>query len=168
MGFSYEQARVLGLAEFHPDHPAERRTRPLVEPADARPPGDGMNGLERRFRDEILEPAVLSRRIIRWAREPVKLRLGGRCWYTPDFLVVLGMIPAAVPHVREAFVETKGNFPREDSIVKIKVAASLYPEFGWYIAYRGRGRAAAWKVYAVTARGISVNPVAPAWMGETP
>ena len=59
-----------------------------------------------------------------WAYEPMKLRLGDTCFYTPDFLVIWAMAPWPIQ-----LHEVKGGFWREDARVKIKVAASLYPYF---------------------------------------
>jgi hypothetical protein len=115
----------------------------VASPARPRP-DDGMNGLERAFRDELLEPSRRAATIAAWWREPVKLRLAGRTWYTPDFAVRL--LDGSI-----VLIETKG-FMREDACIKLKVAASAYPCFGWYVCYRDRG--CVWRIYRVTATGI--------------
>lgn len=77
-----------------------------------------MNKTERR---RALELEALRRagKIIAWHYEGVTLKLADDTRYTPDFMVIEddGSI---------AFEETKG-FLRDDALVKIKVAAALFP-----------------------------------------
>ena len=63
--------------------------------------------------------------------EAVKLRLADKTWLTPDFLVMLadGTLE---------FHEVKGGFVRDDSLVKLKVAASLYPLFRFVLCEKHR------------------------------
>ena len=72
---------------------------------------------ERRYA-AVLETHKRAGDIDEWYYEPMKLRLAEKCFYSPDFLI------------RRAdnleIHEVKG-FIREDSIVKLKVAARLYP-----------------------------------------
>jgi hypothetical protein len=96
-------------------------------------------------------------------REPLKFRVAGRCWYTPDFLVVQS------PHVEDGIrcpalvcVEVKG-FMREDACIKLKAAADLYPTFGWILVYRGR-RGGSWRVHEVTHRGIGREAIVVPWI----
>ena len=67
-----------------------------------------------------------------WWYEPIKLRLATKCFYTPDFLVQL-------PSNDMEFRETKGGFIRDDSIVKIKVAARLYRCFRFKMVQFNKG-----------------------------
>ena len=152
MRLTFAEARALGLGHLCPD--------PARPPTAA--PADGMNKLERSFRDDVLEPATRHHAIRRWAREPLKLRLAGRCWYTPDFLVLPRVKGRDSRDPLLYMVEIKGAYAREDSIVKLKVAADTYPEFTWLICYR-RGRRG-WRVHEVTDRGFSVNPIEVAWI----
>ena len=48
----------------------------------------------------------------------VTLKLGDDCRFTPDFCYIIGG--------RMTFVDTKGGFIREDSIIKIKTAARMF------------------------------------------
>ena len=67
-----------------------------------------------------------------WGYEPIKLRLAGGAWYTPDF----GLIDTGGHFVIH---ETKG-FWREAARVRIKVAAELYPFFRFVAVTRQRKR----------------------------
>jgi len=128
--------------------------KPPREPASP----DGMNGLERRFVEEILRPGAAGHHISGFLREPIKLRLAGRTWYTPDFLARLGPGPGAF------FIayEVKG-FMRDDAAVKIKVAATLYPCIQFVLVRRDRRRG--WLFYPVSAfKGIAPDPVPISWL----
>lgn len=68
-----------------------------------------------------------------YAFQPITLKLAADCRYTTDFVVVLtdGTIE---------FIEIKGRkgasyYSREDSIIKIKVAARTYPMFRFSIRW---------------------------------
>lgn len=64
--------------------------------------------------------------------EAVKLRLGERLWYTPDWLVV-------GPSGELRMVEQMGR-PERDTLTRIKAAAELYPWFEFAILWqRGKG-----------------------------
>ena len=74
--------------------------------------------------------------ILEYAFEPVKLRLGKKCWYTPDFLV----------WEKDRSVtayEVKGYW-RDDARVKIKVAAKLYPMIR-FVAASKSGKNVGWE-----------------------
>jgi len=83
---------------------------------------------ERRYADELYR-LQLAGEIIAYEFEPVKLRLAKNTFYTPDFLVVC-------PEHFE-FHEVKG-FVRDDAMVKIKVAARLYPWFRFVLVKSDR------------------------------
>jgi hypothetical protein len=115
---------------------------------------DGMNKTERAFA-EMLGNSV---HVARWMREPIKVRLAGRTWYTPDF----GVWPdPGIQEYKFTLVEVKG-FMRDDAAVKIKVAASLYPEWRWLLVRRA-GRHG-WLGREVTSRGIGTVPVQIPWI----
>jgi hypothetical protein len=76
-----------------------------------------------------------------WHYEAVSLRLGQGAWYQPDFMLVW--------HDGEiSFDETKG-LRREAAIVRIKVAAKLYP-FRFRIVRKGKRGEATWVVEEVS------------------
>jgi hypothetical protein len=66
-----------------------------------------------------------------WFYERVTFKLADDTRYTPDFLVLM---PDNTMH----FHETKG-FMRDDANVKIKVAASMFPFFGFTLVTRKGG-----------------------------
>ena len=78
-----------------------------------------MNDYERAYVDEVLDPLLRARRIVRWDFQPCKLRLADNSFYTPDFRVV------NINHFVE-FHEVKGWW-REDARLKIKYAAEAHP-----------------------------------------
>lgn len=99
------------------------------------PPGT-MNKGEARYAQRLaLEK--LAGRIHDYKFEAVKFRLADKTFYTPDFMVVL-------PDGILEFHEYKGGFMEDDSRVKVKVCASLYPYFKFVVALEaGRGN---WKM----------------------
>ena len=81
-------------------------------------PAQRMNATEHGF-SIGLEASRRAGLIEDWKFEAVKLRIGPRCFYTPDFLVErFGQKPL--------FLETKGPFVREDSRVKFIAAKELH------------------------------------------
>lgn len=166
MGLTLGQARSIGLGHLHPavgrDRSAERELagRCFAGPKPAgKAPADGMSMLERRFRDDVLEPAYVRGSIARWQREPVKLRLAGRTYYSPDFLVTERAGEHGIP-ARLVFVETKG-YMRDDASVKLKVAAATYPQFGWLLVTRDKW---GWHVRRVDGSGIGRDDVHVPWI----
>jgi len=85
----------------------------------------GMNKTEAKYAD-ILELQYKDGNIISYHFEEVKFKIGERCWYTPDFLVV------CQDHFEVH--EVKG-FMRDDARVKIKAARYRYPFFNWFLCY---------------------------------
>lgn len=78
-----------------------------------------MNKTEMRYSVELQARKLAGE--IRWfAFEPITLRLASGAKYTPDFAVLTAS--GALE-----FHETKGGFIREAAMVRLKVAASLYP-----------------------------------------
>jgi hypothetical protein len=140
------QARTLGI-------------RPPARTAAADRPADGLNRLERSFRDAVLEPARASGDLVAYWREPLKFRLGGATFYTPDFAAI-------EPDGRLVLIETKGGWFRDHAKVKTKVAAALYPQFRWLLVFR-EGRQG-WRVLEVTGRGIGREPIRVAWIHGGP
>jgi hypothetical protein len=78
-----------------------------------------MNGLEQRFA-VFLQERKLAGEIEEWRFEAVKFRIGEKCFYTADFMVV--------ESEQITFYETKG-FWEDDARVKIKAVAALFPWF---------------------------------------
>lgn len=82
----------------------------------------GMNKLEQRYADK-LELMKKAGEIEEWLYEPVGLRLGTKCFYHPDFLVIKDHFEVH---------ETKG-FMRDDALVKLKASASKFHFFEFYL-----------------------------------
>jgi hypothetical protein len=79
-----------------------------------------MNGTERRYA-ELLEGRKRAGEVLWWMYEGISFRLADlRCHYHPDFAVMLADETIEIH-------ETKGAFAREDSLIKLKVAAALFP-----------------------------------------
>ena len=70
---------------------------------------------------QYLEWLKQSGEILHWSYETIKLRLADRTWYTPDFFVI--------PKSSMVELHEFKGFWRDDSRVKIKVAAEQYPMF---------------------------------------
>jgi hypothetical protein len=81
-----------------------------------------MNRLEARYA-EHLEVRKMFGEIAKWRFEPWKLRLAPKTYYDPDFEVVM-------PDGKIEIHETKGHW-EDDARVKIKVAATMFSEFGF-------------------------------------
>lgn len=69
----------------------------------------------------------------------ITFRLGNGVRYTPDFAVFDGQKPACY--------ELKGPMAWDDSIVKLKVAASKYKMFRWVLVWRDEAKA--WKTQEI-------------------
>lgn len=85
-----------------------------------------------------LKKEEMEGRVVSWFFERLTLTLtrgrrpGSRAMlYTPDFLVVL-----LGPSFR--IVEIKGPYTREDSVLKFKMAADLFPFFEWQMIQIGK------------------------------
>lgn len=113
--------------------------------AEAQDKYAGMNGLEKAYA-MVLESRLQAGDILAWAYERVTLKIGNDCRYTPDFCVV------ANDRIVEMH-ETKGFF-RDDSKVKIKVAADLFP-FRFFLVQRlPKKKGGGWQIQRIkSARG---------------
>ncbi len=91
-----------------------------------------MNQLEQRYAN-YLDLLKLGDEVRSWRFESLKLRLATRCWYTPDFLIVL---PGGLCELHEV----KGGHWEDDARVKIKVVAEQFPEWRFIAVREGRMR----------------------------
>ena len=91
--------------------------------------GDGLNKLERRFK-EWHAANFPSRPLLVQA---ITLRIANGCRYSPDFVAVYERaLPLDNKPAFQLFAyEVKGPHAWDDAIVKLKVAASLYPFIGF-------------------------------------
>lgn len=110
-----------------------------------------MNKLEQEFWERLKTASFAHI----W-REPFKLRLAGRTFYTPDFAAA----EVAFAHHHVYVYEAKG-FMRDDAAVKLKVAASLYPCFTWVLARKQKRQ---WSCRFVDAAGIRGETWIPEWL----
>ena len=106
----------------------------VVTTSRPRQDAGGPNKTEARFRAEVIERlGTPTCEVLAVAFASVKLRLADRTWYTPDFVVWTD----DGAHV----YEVKGSWKsphQEDSRVKLKVAAELYPQFQFFAAVPNR------------------------------
>lgn len=86
---------------------------------------------EQRYAQDVLAVWAHDGAIVRWRYEAVRLQLAPQTTLTPDFLLTL-------PDGRMQFHEVKG-FAREDAMVKLKIAARLWPEYLFYLVRWHRG-----------------------------
>lgn len=93
-----------------------------------------MNKLESRYA-QYLEALKFGKEIRDWRYEPFKLKLAEKCTYCPDFFIVT-KDGAFECH------ETKG-WLREDSWIKLKVAAREFPWWQFKLITWGQGQ---WEV----------------------
>ena len=78
----------------------------------------GMNSLEQRWADH-LDVLRAAGEIAEWRYEPLKLKLAGSTFYTPDFIVLHKDQHLSIDEVK--------GFWRDDARVKLKVAAEMFP-----------------------------------------
>lgn len=104
--------------------------------ARGRAPGQtkGMNKTEARYESDILRPKKLAGEIKTWRYEVLSLRLADNTFYMPNFLVF-------DPDWMVEIHEVKGGFIREDSWIRIKVAATQYPMFLFVLAQQKSAKA---------------------------
>jgi hypothetical protein len=115
------EAVAIAQADAVAPAPAPAPTPDFLKPAV---PASRMNKTEAAF------AAFLTAHGLTWQYEALKLNLGHRCWYTPDFVVFTdGPL---------LFVEVKG-FWRDDARAKIKTAARRYPAFRFIAVQNKRG-----------------------------
>ena len=114
--------------------------------AKAKPLPSAMNKTEAAWARE-LEARKRGGELVWYEFEPMKLRLGAGCFYSPDFL-------ALEPDGGLVFWEVKG-FWRDDARAKIKAAATRFPMFRFVAVQRGKRGGPVWEleeIQAVTAQ----------------
>lgn len=85
-----------------------------------RVPGE-MNGTERSYFETVLKPRQLAGEIVRIDFEKHTFKLADDTRYTPDFWCLMADGTVEIHEVK--------GFMEDDALVKIKVAASMFPEF---------------------------------------
>lgn len=103
-----------------------------------------MNGYERAYSEQVLEPQKLAGEILEYWFERFTLKLADDCRYTPDFLVQL-MDGTLECH------EVKGSFFEDDAKVKLKVAAEMFPIFTFKLCIKQTKKdGGGWKITTVS------------------
>jgi|SRR5215469_6931806 len=100
----------------------------------------GMNRTETQF-SEHLELRRQVGEILWWAYEGMSFKIGERCYYTPDFDVMLSTCELQIFDVKgtqtkqsKAGVFYETDYTEDDARVKMTACAALYP-LPFYIAY---------------------------------
>ena len=124
MNWTEEQLEELLSRRGKAAKPVKAKARPVK-----RTPGR-MNKLEAAY-SEYLDLLLAAGEILAWDFEPEKFRIGHKCFYTPDFRIVL-----ADRTIR--FVDVKG-FREDDAVVKIKSAAARHQMYEWALVERNQG-----------------------------
>lgn len=109
--------------------------------------GSGMNKTEARFKREVLDQMS---NVLFDCFGSIKLRLADRTWYTPDFVVWMA-------NGADCIFEVKGSWKaphQEDSRVKLKVAADLYPQFQFFAAVPNK-ETGGWDIEEIPCRARS-------------
>lgn len=91
----------------------------------------GMNAYEAYYAS-VLDERVRLGEVVRFSYERHRLVLGDRCTYTPDFEVWLS-------NGELEFHEVKG-FWRDDARVKLKAAATAFPQYRFVAVYPRKRR----------------------------
>ncbi len=175
MRLSFEQARLLNIDEDIIRRAQECVVRQSeaarVQPPKPKPirPADGYDSkLERDFA-EALKRAEREQWIKRWWHHPCGFRLAPKCYYHVDFMVMPKRYSEFDPvqgysdgDDRLTCVECKGGWFRDDSKVKIKVAAEMFPCFRWLLVFREKRTA--WDVREITTQGVGTCPIIVPWI----
>lgn len=103
-----------------------------------RTPGE-MNGTERAYADTVLEPLKRAGEIAHYWFEQFTFKLAADLRYTPDFVVMLsdGELECH---------EIKGEFIREDALIKLKLAAQTMPFLFKLCVKRSKKNGGGWKI----------------------
>ena len=140
MKLTYEQAKELGLKDQWPT---------AVKVGMPETSGTSLNKLETEFLS-LLERGPFTD----IESQSIKFRLAGRTWYTPDFV-------ARETRMGNVWVFEVKGFMRDDAVVKLKVAASMYPWLTWILVTKGK---LGWKFCCVTkSSGLSKVVWSPDW-----
>lgn len=110
---------------------AAEKAKAAAAPTPPRHVTGQMNKTEAAFARK-LDGMKAAGEVVRYRFETIKLRLGVKCYYTPDFLVWFA-------DGRQVFMEVKGGHVYEDSIIKWKWASDTFPEYGWEMWQRAKG-----------------------------
>lgn len=96
-----------------------------------------MNGLERRFQAEYVDPLKLAKVLVDAHFEAMTFRLAKKTHYTPDFDLVFASGLLAFVECKAGWSTGKAGYT-DDARVKIKVVAEMYPHFAFVSAVHDR------------------------------
>lgn len=136
-GYTLVAESKAGVGVRAPQSQAARPTVSPEKPVIRQKTGPQMNKLEAEFyaylKAERGGTAVLA--------QSVTLKLGNGVRYTPDFMVMADATNEhSTPVTELTAFETKG-FMRDDAAVKLKVAASLYPQIRFHLVTKQNRKA---------------------------
>lgn len=83
--------------------------------------------------------AILSDQCLAYPRpraQAKRYKLGNGVNYTPDFTASNWPDSTAITHPKETAWEVKGKHSWDDAIVKIKMAATVWPEINWWFCWK--------------------------------
>lgn len=118
--------------------------RPFARARNFKQDENGMNGAEARFAAH-LEALKLSGSIQSYRFQPLTLKLAKDTRYTPDFLVLENSLEYTCYEVKGATKKKDKSgtwtgewtyWAEEDAKVKVRVAAQVFPEMRFVIAYQ--------------------------------
>lgn len=129
------------------EHGPNARTKRVLKPSDMRGilkdksvkprRAKSMNKTEREYYDKLL--AIYPSEDVKW--EAYTLRMASRACYTPDFSVTF-------PYGRLEFHEVKGAYIFSKALVKLRIAAELFPH-KFYLAQKNK---TGWEVQEIPKR----------------
>jgi hypothetical protein len=93
---------------------------------------DGKMNKSEQFYSTALDLRKKAGEIKNWKFEAIKLKLADRCTYTPDFNVEMANGDLVMVEVKKVWKGHNAPHFEDDAVVKIKVAAELFP---WFIFY---------------------------------
>lgn len=123
---------VEQLAAAHPPPPKRqsKRIRQSSKPL--------MNKLETEFYQQLIDrDKSHSENWYHLRIQSKKFKIGNGVYYCPDFTAIVTKRDEDWGPTEYAF-EVKG-FMRDDAAVKIKVAATTYPEISWFLVWKENG-----------------------------
>jgi hypothetical protein len=86
-----------------------------------------MNATERRYYEQRIRPREITREVLWWAFEPWGLRLGEKCSYSPDFVLLVADGSIECHEVKAGWRSSNGQVGQEASRVRLRAAASRFP-----------------------------------------
>lgn len=120
-----------------PEFKVVRDTDTTPQPTIATPKRPRMNKTETRYAERLAAQKAAGE-LDRADFEAVTLKLGDDVRYTPDFMVT--RVYRHIEATAIEFHEVKGAFIRDDARVKLRVAATLFPMFRFFLSQYVKGQ----------------------------